>query len=256
MKTRAVIQGIIKRMLSNETSKSGLQICLVIIASIAVPPVFTHMVLTPILPAIQKEPTTVCRAPQGAMLPISNINASPVQLCNADDDWTPFSYVTAKADTSSYVEGVASIRLEIEDDFNTGLIASKDIAGNPEEWKLSDFTHITFWIKSNMDLGDDIIQLRLYENADKAGIAGCFAIPGSVLDGDSWKKATLSLAGTGINTDFTGSIALYAAQDPGELILWLDIVELTSSIDVLELPEFHLNELVYAPVKGAILAAG
>jgi len=241
-------------MLSNEMGVIGLQICAVVIASMAVPSVLAYTLFSPNLQSALKERISVCQAPQKAMLHLENGSAISYELHDADDAWTASRYVTACQDSSSYVEGSASVSLKIEDGFNTGMVAYHEIADNIGTLDLNDCDYITFWIKSSADLDDGILQLRLSDRADVASLTEGLAIPGSVLNGRSWQKVSVSLSETDIDYDAVKSIGLHAAADPGVVTIWLDIIETPPAWSTRNPVEFDLNEFVYAPIEGAMLA--
>ena len=223
MKIREITRRIVKRMLINESGISGQQIAVILIASMAIPAIFTHTALSAGLLSIQKSQEAICSVPQEApnslKLSSSVVAGGIYQLDNADDAWIASPYVTAKPDSSSYVEGSASAYLKIGDDFTTGAIAYHDITGDTGTLDLSDCNSVSFWIKSSANLDDGVLQLRLSESDYGTGTTESLAIPSIVLDGSSWQKATVSLSGTTINYDAVRSVALYAASDPGAVTI-------------------------------------
>jgi hypothetical protein len=254
MKIREITIRIVKRMLNNESGISGWQIAVVLIASMAIPAVFTHTTLYAGLPSTQKNQEAVCSVPQEAPNPRNCVVASGIyELNDADDAWIASPYVTAKPDSTSYVEGSASANFKIGDDFTTGAIACHDITGDTGTLDLSDCNRVTFWIKSSANLDNGVLQLRLSEGDYATGTTESLAIPGSVLDGSSWQKATVSLSGTTINYDAVRSVALYAATDPGAVTIWLDIIETPPALSTSNPVKPYMNELVCAVVKEAAL---
>lgn len=257
MKIREITRRIIQRMISHESGISGLQIAVILIASVAIPAVFTHTALSAGLLSIQKSKEAICSAPQevpNSLKFSSSIAASGIyKLDNAEDVWIASPYVTAKPDSTSYVEGSASANLKIGDDFTTGAVAYHDITGDTGTLDLSDCNTLTFWIKSSANLGDGVLQLRLSESDYGTGTTENLAIPGIVLDGSSWQKATVSLSGTTINYDAVRSVALYAASDPGAVTIWLDIIETPPALSTSNPVKPYMNELFCAVVKEAAL---
>jgi len=244
-------------MLSNESGISGLQIAVILIASMAMPAVFTHTALSAGLLSIQKSQEAVCSVPQEApnslKLSGSVVAGGIYELNDADDAWIASPYVTAKPDLTSYVDGSASAYLKIGDDFTTGAVAYHDITGDTGTLDLSDCNSVTFWIKSSANLDDGVLQLRLSESDYGTGTTENLAIPGIVLDGSSWQKATLSLSGTTINYDAVRSVALYAATDPGAVTIWLDIIETPLALSTSNPVKPYMSELVCAAVEEAAL---
>lgn len=257
MKIREITRRIVKRMLSNESGISGLQIAVILIASMAMPAAFTYTAFSAGLLSIQKNQEAVCSAPQEAPNSLKLSSSGGVsgiyELDDADDVWIASPYVTVKPDSTSYVEGSASANLRIGDDFTTGAVAYHDITGDTGTLDLSDCNSVTFWIKSSANLDDGVLQLRLSESDYGTGTTENLAIPGIVLDGNSWQKATVSLSGTTINYDDVKSVALYAVADPGAVTIWLDIIETPMALNTSNPVKPYMNELVCAVVEEAAL---
>lgn len=252
MKFTSAITRHFKKMLINNNGVSGLQICLVAAASMAVPSIFVHTVLSTALPA-KPEVLSVCRAPQRALLPFGNCNDGLRELDNSDTSWKASPFVDAGVDTTSHVEGAASNKLKIQDEFTTGRIAGRNFADNAGVPDLSDVGCITFWIKSNTDLDDDILQLRLIDdNSDIASVN--IDIPGNVLDGQNWKKVSAILSGNDSADYSPGTVALYAIRDPGAVTIWLDIIEGRKPFERQESTKSCLNELVFNHNERIVIA--
>jgi len=239
-------------MLSNYKSVCGLQICMVAVVSMAVPSIFVHTVLSSALPT-KPEILSVCRAPQRALLPFETGKGNICQLDNGDTAWKAFANVNAGADITSYVEGVASTKLEVKDEFTTGLIASINIVDNTRATNLNDIECITFWIKSSEELNDDVLQFRLI--ADNGGPESVnIDIPGNILGGHDWKKVSATLSGTYDVDNNIGVLALYATKDPGNVTIWLDIVEARITFRSQKAAKSCLNELVFNNKEGIVIA--
>jgi hypothetical protein len=257
MKIWEMTRGIVKRMLINESGITGLQMAVILIASIAMPAIFTHTALSAGLFPTQKSQKAIFTAPQEEPSSLK-LNGGVVagglyEINDADDAWAAFPYVTAKPDSTSYVEGSASAKLKISDDFTTGAVAYHDITSGTGTLDLSDCNRVTFWIKSSANLDDGILQLRFSESDYGTGTTENLAIPGIFLDGSSWQKATVSLSGTTINYDAVRSVALYAASDPGAVTIWLDIIETPAALSTSNPVKPYINELVCATVEEVAL---
>jgi hypothetical protein len=232
---------------------SKLQMAAAFIVSMVLTAICAQTMLAAGLFSIQPSQETVCfsmkEAPSSFVSGDSAGTCGYYELNDADDVWTASPYVTAKLDSTSYVEGAASANLKIEDDFTTGVVAYHDITSGPGAPDLSEGANITFWVKSSANLGDGILQLGLSESYCGTGPSESFAIPGTVLDGRSWQKAMVSLSGTAIDYDAVKSVVLYADSDPGTVTIWLDIIETKPVLSTGNPVKPNMKALVYATVE-------
>jgi hypothetical protein len=167
-------------------------------------------------------------------VPVDDNRVERLVLNNADGPWTASPHVAARPDASHYVEGSASARFLIEEGFETGVVAYDDIRC-PAKGE-----YISFWIRSSAQLEDGVLQLRLGDDGFDSGVG--LAIPGAVLDA-CWHRAAIDLTGFDIEYSTARSIALYAAKDPGEVTVWLDIMEVPAG-NALPPSADRLRELV------------
>lgn len=240
-------------MLCSKNGINGLQICIAAAVSIALPSLSANTSPSPV-PTAKQEILSVCRAPQMALLPLEPVRNNTCVLDKGETAWKPFNGVDAQVDTASYVEGRSSTKLEVQDRFKQGPIAGIDTFYNTGTINSSDIECLTFWIRSSKPMDGDVLQLRLIDNT--GGTASLnIDIPGNNLDGRDWKKVSAVLSGAfTINNDID-ALVLYAARDPGNVTIWLDIIEARISSETQKATKSRLNELVLNHDEG-ILTAG
>jgi len=212
--------GLQMRIWRDERGIIRREIAVFMIALVIVAAVFAHTALFAGFFSAEKSQKPVYSGLRG-----SAIANALYELDNCEDAWTASTDVVAARDLTSYVEGTASTNFMIGDGLTSGVVGYHDIAGDTNALDLSGCSSVTFWIKSSSDIGDDILQLRLRESNDDTGTMENFAIPGSALDGSGWHKVTAELSGTTTSYDAVKSVALYAVSNPGEVDIWLDIIE-------------------------------
>ena len=253
MKYLSAIAGTMKKMLSTNNSISGLQICMVVVVSMAVPSIFALTVLLP-APSAKQEVLSVCRAPQRAFLPLAKGQDDTCKLDNGDTAWETSTNVHAGVDTASYVEGVASTKLEVQDQFTTGRIARINTIDNTRALNFSDIECITFWIKSSEELDDDILQLQLFDTS--SGTASVHIdIPGNSLNGQDWQRVSAIIPDAYAVDNNIEAIAIYATKDPGNVTIWLDVIEARIAFESQNFTKSFLNELVLNNDAEVILAS-
>ena len=232
-------------MLNNENGIIGLQICLTIIASIAVPPVLAYSIFTPTQSNIQKTRTITCQAPQRGLLPLDTGDRVSLGLCQAEKEWTAFPDVRVISDGKRYVEGESSIRLEVDDSFKSGPIACGRAAADRVSPEPSGTRSVSLWIKSDIDIADDILQFRLTGKSNNSGETGYITVPIRVTAAEGWKRIEAVSGGSYLFQEGVETATLYAEKDPGTVTIWLDIIEGQSSREANGKYHSYLKELVY-----------
>ena len=219
-----------------------------IIASVVMAAVFAYTALSAGLLSIQKSHEVVycglTAAKSAPELKGSAGTAGPYELDDCEDIWTaPSENVKVTRDTASYVEGTASTNLTVTGGIS-GVIGYYDITSNTGTLDLSDCSSVTFWIKSDTNLGDGVLQLRFSESDDGTGTTENLAIPASAFKGTNWQKVTVNLPGITANYNAVKSVALYAASDPGAVSIWLDIIETQPILSTSNQMKARTDELV------------
>lgn len=233
-------------MLNNENGIIGLQICLIVIASVAVPPVLAYSVFTPMQSNIQKTRTSICQAPQRALLPLDTGVDVSLELCKAENAWTAFTDVKATSDEKRYVEGESSIRLEVDDSFKSGPIACGRATADRVSPEPSGTRSVSLWIKSDTDIADDILQFRLTGKSNNSGETGYITVPIRVTAAEGWKRIEAYSGGSYLFQEGVETATLYAEKDPGAVTIWLDILEIQLPGKANGNYGSYLNELVYS----------
>jgi hypothetical protein len=253
MKTASALAGIIKKMISSNNGIYGLQICIATAVAMTLPSLSAHTPLSPST-AVKQEMLSVCRAPQRALLPFETFKDNMRVIDKGDTAWKPFNGVDAGVDMTSYVEGRSSTKLDIKDGFSEGPIAGINTINNTEGINSSDIACLTFWAKSSKQVGGDVLQLRLIDSTGGTTSLN-IDIPENVLDGRDWKKASVVISGTSTIGNNIDTLVLYASRDPGNVTIWLDIIEARISSEMPGTTKSRLNELVLDHDEG-ILTAG
>ncbi len=240
---------LLQRIWREEKGITGLETAIILIAFVVVAAVFAYTVLSAGLFSTQQSQQAVYSGLEEAQNALEIKGAVISEgLCELDDCeavWTAAGNVAAAKDTTTYIEGTASANLTIAADFTTGVVGYYDITTGTNSLDVSGSANVSFWIKSSADIADSVLQLRLSESDDGTGTTENLAIPGSALDGSSWNKVTVDLSGTTANYDAVKSVALYAASDPEEAVIWLDIIETQPVMDTTDSPKAYGNKIVF-----------
>ena len=107
-------------------------------------------------------------------------------------------------------------KLVIAAGFTTGLVATRDFAAID----LSGSKYIGFWIKSDIPVAANVLQLVLDETAACASPDETLNIP--VLAAGLWRYIRVAVTGAGTTRDALISVGINAASDPGAATLFID----------------------------------
>ncbi len=130
--------------------------------------------------------------------------------------WTPKANVTATSLASAKKVNAKGLILVIADAFATGLVATHDFAASD----LSGCKYIGFWIKSDIAIGANVLQLVIDESAACASPDETLNIP--ELAAGVWRYVRLAVTGAGATRDATVSVGINASSDPGTAVLFID----------------------------------
>lgn len=130
--------------------------------------------------------------------------------------WTAAANVTATAETGAKKVNAKGAKLVIAAGFITGLVATRDFASID----LSGSKYIGFWIKSDIPVAANVLQLVLDETAACATPDETLNIP--ALAAGVWRYIIVAVTGAGTARDATISIGINAASDPGAATLFVD----------------------------------
>ncbi len=130
--------------------------------------------------------------------------------------WAAAANVTSTADIAARKVNAKGVKLVIAAPFNTGLIATRDFAAID----LSGYKYIGFWIKSDIAMGGNALQLVLDETAACVSPDETLNIP--VLAAGIWRYVRVAVTGAGTTRDAIISVGINAASDPGAATLFID----------------------------------
>jgi hypothetical protein len=130
--------------------------------------------------------------------------------------WTAQANVTATADIAARKVNAKGAKLVIAAGFTIGLIATRDFAAID----LSGSKYIGFWIKSDIAVAGNVLQLVLDETAACASPDETLNIP--VLAAGVWRYIRVAVTGAGTTRDALISVGIIAASDPGAATLYID----------------------------------
>jgi hypothetical protein len=130
--------------------------------------------------------------------------------------WTAAVNVTATADVAARKVNTKGAKLVIAAAFTTGLVATRDFAAID----LSGSKYIGLWIKSDIPVAANVLQLVLDETAACASPDETLNIP--VLAAGLWRYIRVAVTGAGATRDALISVGINAASDPGAATLFID----------------------------------
>jgi hypothetical protein len=130
--------------------------------------------------------------------------------------WTAAVNVTATADVAARKVNTKGAKLVIAAAFTTGLVATRDFA----VIDLSGSKYIGFWIKSDIPVAANVLQLVLDETPACASPDETLNIP--VLAAGLWRYIRVAVTGAGTIRDALISVGINAASDPGAATLFID----------------------------------
>jgi len=130
--------------------------------------------------------------------------------------WAAAANVTATAETEAKKVNAKGAKLVIAAAFTTGLVATRDFAAID----ISGYKYIGFWIKSDIPVAANALQLVLDETAACASPDETLNIP--VLAAGLWRYIRVAVAGAGTTRDAIISVGIIAANDPGAATLFID----------------------------------
>ena len=148
--------------------------------------------------------------------PIGIDTTVKVTVDNCDAAWTAGSNVTASLDASDKKEGTNSVKLAVAAGAGSSqilgyrAISSMSFAGK---------TTIGFWVKSDIAIAANDLQLRLDDTAALASPLESLNIPALVAN--QWTKVYLTLATPSADTAII-SVWLYQVVDKGAFNIWID----------------------------------
>ncbi len=153
--------------------------------------------------------------------------------------WVAAVNVTATAEASAKKVNAKGAKLVIAAAFTTGLIATRDFAAVD----LSGHKYIGFWIKSDIAVGANVLQLVLDETAACASPDETLNIP--ALAAGVWRYVRLAVTGAGAARDVVISIGINAASDPGAATLFVD--DIRAGNEYLGVADEMQDKDAYAP---------
>ena len=240
----------LKVMRRDKKGVTGLETVIILLAAfVLVAAVFAYITVSAGLFSAQKSQEAVysgLKDVRNIMGPARSVAASVLsELDDCEDSWNAGINENTARDFTSYVEGTASANFAVAEGFASGLVGYKDIMSDTSTLDLSDYSSVTFWIKSSVNIGDGVLQLRLGGSTDEMGNTAILDIPGSALNGKNWQKVTLNLSDTATDYDAVRSLVLYAVSDPGTVNIWLDIIESRSVLSTGNPVKTRAGELVF-----------
>lgn len=153
--------------------------------------------------------------------------------------WAASVNVTATADTAAKKVNAKGAKLVIAAGFATGLVATRDFAAVD----LSGFKYIGFWIKSDIPVAANVLQLVLDETAACASPDETLDIP--ALAAGVWRYVRLAVTGAGAARDAAISVGINAASDPGAATLFVD--DIRAGNEYLGVADEMQDKDAYAP---------
>ncbi len=130
--------------------------------------------------------------------------------------WAPNANVTATAEAAAKKVNAKGAKLVIAAGFTTGLVATRDFAAVD----LSGYKYIGFWIKSDIAVPANVLQIVLDETAACASPDETLNIP--ELAAGVWRYVRVAVTGVGTARDAAISVGIKAASDPGAATLFVD----------------------------------
>ncbi len=130
--------------------------------------------------------------------------------------WAAAVNVTATAEAAARKVNAKGAKLVIAAGFTTGLVATRDFAAID----LSGYKYIGFWIKSDIPVPANVLQLVLDETAACASPDETLKLP--ALAAGVWRYVRLAVTGAGTARDAAISVGINAASDPGAATLFVD----------------------------------
>ncbi|MCX9083234.1 MAG: hypothetical protein OIN87_00350 [Candidatus Methanoperedens sp.] len=130
--------------------------------------------------------------------------------------WAASTNVTATADIAARKVNARGAKLVIAVGFTTGLVATRDFVAAD----LSGYKYIGFWIKSDIQVAANALQLVLDESAACASPDETLNIP--LLPAGVWRYIRVAVTGAETTRDAIISIGINASNDPGAATLFID----------------------------------
>lgn len=153
--------------------------------------------------------------------------------------WAAAANVTATAEAAAKKVNAKGAKLVIAAAFATGLVATRDFAASD----LSGHKYIGFWIKSDIAVGANVLQLVLDETAACASPDETLNIP--ALAAGVWRYVRLAVTGAGAARDAIISVGINAASDPGAATLFVD--DIRAGNEYLGVADEMQDKDAYAP---------
>lgn len=148
-----------------------------------------------------------------------NTNITSELIENCEDIWNEqtIANVTAAIDSVDYKVGTSSAKFTVADGFGTGIIASEAITSA----SLISNTHISLWVKSDVNLNAGDYQLLLDNTALCASPLETLDLP--AITANTWTLCKMKLSNPSALTAVI-SIGLNQVVDKGAMILLVDDV--------------------------------
>lgn len=151
------------------------------------------------------------------------------EIDDCEAAWDASANVTSTADTSVKLRDSKSAKHVIAVDFTTGIVSSEDDVQNADISAATN-THLSFWVYSDTAVANDVLRLRLSEQAT-GGTGATYAdytIP--AITADTWQHVSVAIASPVADNGGTypddlnalASVALVAQSDPGTITVYLD----------------------------------
>jgi hypothetical protein len=149
---------------------------------------------------------------------IEGVRPESEEISNCDEAWDSQSpMVTVTLDTTEFVEGTTSVKIEIPENYN-GVLAS-DLLDNLE---LDMIDTVKIRIKSTIPLGSGDLQLHLSENP--GSISSLEVMDLIEAESDTWILMSLPVTNPKILLGIM-SCGLYLTQDKEAFTVYVDVVK-------------------------------
>ncbi len=135
-------------------------------------------------------------------------------LTTADEAFSSAANTTISADTSDLREGLASNRINIASGFSASTVAATDCFSAID---MAGYTHVEFWMKSNITTTSSAFQVRLGEDGTTRET---LAVP--AMGADSWNYHRLALSNAELDTAISRFMVMTGGSDMGSVTVWVD----------------------------------
>ena len=150
---------------------------------------------------------------------IEGLTTETMEISNCDQNWDEANEeVTVTLETTEYVEGESSIKIEVGETFTTGLLATTLL--NNLELDMIDTVKIR--VKSSIALDEGDLQFQLSENPDCISPLLTLDLPG--LTSDTWLLPNLTITNPKLLLEIM-SCGLYLTTNKEAFTIYVDIVK-------------------------------